>query len=116
MRPTPGLTARAVLERVIDGDTVDVSLLIPFRVRLLDCWAPELHGTDRDVGAMAKQMLQDLVPRGTRLIVQVPTGQADSADDVLSFGRVLGNVWREHDDLSLSEQMVATGLATKERL
>lgn len=114
-RPLPGLTARAVLERVVDGDTIDVSVMLPFRIRLLDCWAPETHGPAKGVGNMAKSMMQELVPRGTRLMVHIPTEHADSATDIFSFGRVLGEVWRDADAKSLSELMVETGFASKDK-
>lgn len=112
MAPLPGITARATVERVVDGDTMDVSLEIPLRVRLLDCWAPELHGAYADAGKMAKRELQALAPHGMRCIVQVPTAEARAVSDVFSFGRALGNVWRLNETMSLSELMVQGGFAT----
>ena len=114
--PPLGLTARAVVERVVDGDTIDLSLQIPVRVRLLDCWAPEMHGPNSAAGIMAKRTLQDLVPHGSRVTCSVPTAEARGVSDVFSFGRVLGNVWRWNDEKSLSEWMVEMHMATAHKV
>lgn len=111
-QPPLGLTARAAVVRVVDGDTLDVMLMLPVRVRLLDCWAPEITGTEKLDGIAAKELLEKLAPVGSRVRVQVPTSEADALGDVLTFGRVLGNAWREGESESLSEQMVAAGMAS----
>lgn len=111
-QPPLGLTARAAVVRVVDGDTMDVMLMLPVRVRLLDCWAPEITGVQKPDGIAAKELLEQLAPVGSRVRVQVPTAEADALGDVLTFGRVLGNAWREGEDQSLSELMVAAGMAT----
>lgn len=113
--PPLGVTARATVLRVIDGDTLDVTLEVPLRLRLLDCWAPEMHGSDRIAGAKAKEQLEALLPLGTQVHVHVPTGKAQSLGNVLTFSRVLGHVFIPGQDQSISEQMVASGCATKEK-
>lgn len=115
-QPPLGLTARAVVTRIVDGDTMDVMLMLPVRVRLLDCWAPEITGVQKPEGIVAKEQLEKMAPVGSRVRVQVPTGDADALCDVLTMGRVLGNVWRDGDDESLSELMVAAGMATPEKV
>ena len=40
-KPVPGWATTCELDRVIDGDTIDVRVSRVIRVRLLDCWAPE---------------------------------------------------------------------------
>lgn len=116
MSPPLGITARAIVDRIIDGDTVDVYLTIPVRVRLLDCWAPETHGIDRPEGEVSKAALEALIPVGTHVVVNVPTGQVDALSGVFTFGRVLGNVYRVSEKRSISELMVAQGLATKTKV
>jgi len=115
-QPPLGLTARATVERVLDGDTLDVVLQLPVRIRLLDCWAPEIHGAEKPQGIASKEQLERMAPVGSHVRVQVPTGKADALGDVLTLGRVLGHVWRDGDDESLSELMVAAGLATTEKV
>lgn len=111
-QPPLGLTARAAVVRVVDGDTMDVMLMLPVRVRMINCWAPEITGEQKLDGIAAKEQLEKMAPVGSRVRVQVPTAEADALGDVLTFGRVLGHVWRENDNESLSELMVAAGMAT----
>jgi endonuclease YncB( thermonuclease family) len=111
-QPPLGITARAVIERVIDGDTVDVFLTIPVRVRLLECWAPEVTGVEKLVGIKSKEALERIAPRGSHVRLHVPTGQVDAMIGVLTFGRVLGHIYREGESETLSELMVAAGMAT----
>lgn len=112
MPPPPlGLTARAIVRRVLDGDTLDVELRLPVRVRLLDCWAPEIHGPDKPAGLQSKAAAEALAPPGTHGILHVPTAQADALGDVLTLGRVLGTFWPAGADASLAELLVAAGQA-----
>lgn len=111
--PPLGITARATVDRVIDGDTLDVHLMIPVRVRLLNCWAPELH--EANAGPAAKEALETIAPPGSALHLHVPTQQADAMIDVLTFGRVLGEAYLDGDDDSLSHHMVSLGYATREK-
>jgi len=113
--PPLGITARARMLRVIDGDTVDVQLEIPVRVRLKDCWAPELHGDDKIAGEKAKTALQLMAPVGTHLIVHVPTQEVDALAGVFTFGRVIADVYVREDDDSLNEHLVQMGHATREK-
>lgn len=113
--PPLGLTARATVERVIDGDTVDVLVRIPVRVRLLDCWAPEVHGAEANKGKRSKSQLETLLPVDSHVTLQVPTANVDALSGVFTFGRVLGNVWRQGDDESVSQLMVGMGMATQHK-
>lgn len=113
--PPLGITARAIVERVIDGDTLDVVLQFPVRVRLLNCWAPEIRGDSVHQGVKSKLALSGLLPKGSRVMVNVPTKDAMQVSDVLTFGRVLADVYREHDELSISERMVQDGYATQSK-
>lgn len=112
-----GITARAKVLRVIDGDTVDVELRLPVRIRLRDCWAPELRGEERDAGQRAKRELAAILPRGRRVVVTIPTQSARQLGDVLTFGRVLGHIWAKISGSrkSIAAEMVDRGHATRER-
>ena len=107
-QPPLGITARAIVKRVLDGDTLDVELVLPCRVRLLNCWAPELHTEE---GKKSKDALCTLSPEGSRVVLQIPTTDAQNVKDVFTFGRVLGNIWREGDEDSISHLMVINGHA-----
>ena len=114
-QPPLGITARAVIDRIIDGDTLDVLLTIPVRVRLKNCWAPEIHGVEKPLGIIAKEQLERMAPVGSHVRVNVPTGEVDAMAGVFTFGRVVGDVWREGDSDSLGTLMVASGVASYEK-
>ena len=120
--PEPSWTTKAVVTNVVDGDTVDVEIRRTIRVRLIDCWAPETHmdgrlpeakqAAEKKAGMKAKEDLKALA-LGKPVILQVPT-----SEDLLkstTMGRVLGRVWLEGDDESLSEKQVKSGNATREK-
>lgn len=109
--PPAGITTVATVDRVIDGDTIHVSVTKTFRVRILDCWAPETRGENRDAGIESKRHLQSIIPQGSKITVHIPAGR--TVGDSLSFGRVLADVYRGND--SVAEMMVEAGQATRER-
>lgn len=115
--PEPGIAVRVIIADVYDGDTVTVTWTQTARVRLLDCWAPEVRTTDAGeklAGEAARDFLHDLAA-GKSGVLHIPTAGARRIDDVLTMGRVLGNIWLDGDPLSLSEHMRDAGLATKEK-
>lgn len=116
--PQPGWTTPAKVGRVIDGDTVEVSVTRKIRVRLLDCWAPESRTRDlaeKARGLESKRRLGELIDRAAgEVILQVPTGQDQELAEVFTFGRVLGRLWLP-DGREVSATMVAEGLATKKK-
>lgn len=80
----------ATIERVIDGDTVDLSIDLGFsvwirqRVRLAGIDAPERY---TDAGRAAKAYLAALLPEGLK--VQTQTMKAESTE---KYGRYLADV------------------------
>lgn len=113
MKPTPGLTARAIVTNVVDGDTVDVELRIDARIRLLDCWAPESRTTDgneKQRGLASKANLETLAQTESAIVV-IPFNHASSLADVLTLDRILGRIWMDGQDYDLSTQQVLAGHA-----
>jgi len=111
VRPSPGLTAKCRVLEVYDGDTLTVELRIPVRVRLLDCWAPEL----REPGGLeSRDHLDDFaaLKSGT---LWIPWDDARRAGDVWSFDRVLGHVWIDGEVRSASQVQIEAGHATLEK-
>ncbi len=114
--PLPGWTTQAKCLRVIDGDTLEVEVRRVFRVRLLDCWAPESkidprvneadQVAEKKAGQAAKENLRKLA-EGKDCIVQIP-GDVDVAK-AITMGRWLGRVWV--GDVELSEAQVRGGFA-----
>ena len=101
------------VERVVDGDTIDVVLDLGFdilyksRVRLYGIDTPESRTRNKDEkvrGKMAGAFLKDAVDNGTQVVIQ--TKLKDSRG---KYGRVLGNVIV--DGLNINETMVKNYLA-----
>jgi endonuclease YncB( thermonuclease family) len=114
-KPPPiGLTTDAIVTKVIDGDTLEVEISRKVRVRLLDCWAPESRGEDSSLGKAAREHLRQMVT-GHSVVCQFPASPDGEVQDIFTFGRVLGRVWRAKDGVNLSEQMVKDGFACKEK-
>src|SRR6056300_491410 len=94
----------AALEKVVDGDTVDVLIDLGFdvltrqRVRLLGIDTPESRTSDleeKKYGLMSKKALKDWCLKAVAsekddIEMELRTPEADSRG---KFGRVLGEVW-----------------------
>lgn len=120
MQPPLGIVLPVEIVSVYDGDTITVRRTWEARVRLLDCWAPEIRGgtpAEKQRGEFAKVALENFcggIPICCmRAKLLIPTEHADRIDDIQSMGRILGHVWVGDDTESLSEKMVASGYATK---
>lgn len=96
---------------VIDGDTVEVTIVRRLRVRLLDCWAPESRTLDpheKVLGLASKESMKSIAgDRDATLFV--PT-HGESLQEIMTLGRVLGEVWI--DGRNISEVQVERGHAT----
>ena len=96
------------VERVVDGDTVDVVLDLGFnilykcRVRLFGIDTPESRTRNLDEkarGKMAGAFLKEAIDNGTKVVIQ--TKLKDSRG---KFGRVLGNV--VVDGININQSMI----------
>lgn len=115
--PPLGLTARCSVRHVVDGDTLDIDVVVPLRIRLLDCWAPESRTKDiseKVLGMAAKRNLDDLT-KGLTGVVFIPTSEAKSLADVLTLGRVLGRLWMDGEEEDVSSKQVAAGYASSRK-
>ncbi len=101
------------VERVVDGDTIDVVLDLGFdirfksRVRLYGIDTPESRTRNKDEkvrGKMAGAFLKDAVDNGTKVVIE--TKLKDSRG---KYGRVLGNV--VVDGVNINEEMIKNFLA-----
>jgi micrococcal nuclease len=83
---------RCTLNRVIDGDTVDLTIDLGFyifrreRIRLLGINTPELTGPTAAQGARAAAVLFDML-KGQPLTIQTKKDKTDK------YGRMLGTLW-----------------------
>ena len=101
------------VDRVVDGDTIDVVLDLGFdimfksRVRLYGIDTPESRTRDLDEkarGKMASAFLKEAVENGSKVVIE--TKLKDSRG---KYGRVLGNV--VVDGLNINEAMIEKFLA-----
>lgn len=112
--PVAALQLRGVVVDVYDGDTVTVEFKLLARVRLLDCWAPEIKTTDANEkrrGLNARDFLKGMADKKP-VVVVVPLDEANRLDDLFTFGRLLGHIYLRGEDESLSEKMRTAGHAT----
>ena len=106
---------KAKVDRVVDGDTIDVTLDLGFdisyrgRVRFQGINAPESRTRDaveKERGLAAKRYVEDWVSAlEQKVIIQT------SLDDRGKFGRILGRILNE-DGECLNDEMVSLGHAT----
>lgn len=99
----------ATVERVIDADTVEVTLQVKFHVRILDCWAAEKNTPE---GREAIKFASTLVKRGDNVVVNLPL--AKSGLPAISFNRVVGSIITA-DGLDFGATLVNSGHATKSK-
>lgn len=120
MPPPPlGLSTPVRIERVIDGDTVVVTIERQVTVRLLECWAPETRTADpqeRRRGRASAAHLATLLPPQTPATLYVPGSADGHVADLLTFGRVLGRIWCPGAECDVSALQVAAGHATPDKV
>lgn len=97
----------AIVERIIDGDTLDASIKRKtVRIRLLNIDTPEIgqEGNPSECFAEdAKQRLEELVPPGTKVHLEYDQERTDK------YGRTLAGVFLEEQ--FVNEQLASEGLA-----
>ena len=106
---------KATVDRVIDGDTIDVVLDLGFdisyrgRIRFQGINAPESRTRDaveKQAGLAAKRYVEDWINgHEKRVIIQT------SLDDRGKFGRILGRILNDEGEC-LNDEMVSLGHAT----
>jgi micrococcal nuclease len=98
----------AVIDRVIDGDTVDAIVDCGFnihfceRFRLFGINAPEVRGEERPQGLESAEALREWC-EGRDVIIETLKDKKEK------YGRYLGTIWL--DGVNINEEMVRLGLA-----
>lgn len=91
---------KAMLKRVIDGDTIDVlvdlgfSITMEMRLRLADVDTPELRSQDeseRDKAQAAKKFVEDFI--GEHGMLVITTHKTAAGKERTTFGRYVADVW-----------------------
>ena len=106
---------KAQVERVVDGDTIDVTLDLGFdiqlkgRIRFAGINAPESRTRDaveKEMGLAAKRYVEDWTSAlENKVIIQT------TLDDKGKYGRILGRILND-DGECLNDEMVSLGHAT----
>jgi micrococcal nuclease len=103
---------RAVIERVVDGDTVYVLASLGLdeyayrMVRIRDANAPELFSgpnEERELGKAARDFLVELIPEGTRCRIVTER-------DITTFGRYVADIELE-DGTDVTTALIESGHA-----
>lgn len=99
MTTSPAYTYRAIVTRIVDGDTIRVDLDLGLHIwqrdmplRLLGYDAPEVRGVERPQGIQATEAIAALLSVGSTVIVRTEKGD--------SFGRYLAQVWKDGEDIN----------------
>ena len=104
---------KAKVQRVIDGDTIDVDIWLGFdvvlpkqRVRLYGIDTPESRTRNKEEkvrGLLSKQYLKSICPKGRTIILE--------SKEKGKFGRILGVIYQETEDISINQKMCDDGYA-----
>ena len=103
---------RAIIRRVVDGDTVDITLDLGFdilynnRIRLLGIDTPESRTRDleeKKLGLAAKDRVKELCPVGSTVTVKT------TKDGRGKFGRILGEIYV--GDVNVNKLLIEEGHA-----
>ena len=104
-------TYKAILDRVVDGDTIDANINLGFditihkRIRLAGIDTPESRTRDLEEkkrGLASKQRLIELLGEGNFVLESKEVGK---------YGRVLGTILV--DDVNINETLVEEGFAVE---
>ena len=105
---------RATIRRVVDGDTVDITLDLGFdilynnRIRLVGIDTPESRTRDleeKKLGLAAKERVRELCPVGSTVTVKT------TKDGRGKFGRILGEIYV--GDVNVNKLLIEEGHAVE---
>jgi endonuclease YncB( thermonuclease family) len=125
--PELGWTTDGHVTDVHDGDTITVRVYRDFRVRIRNCWAPELEpveqrrkwGARKDIppeSGMASHLHLRNLADGYQVRLHVVGSPDGDFRDSTSMGRVIGDVYLLKDGTNLAEAQVQAGHATRSKV
>jgi len=101
--------------KVVDGDTIDADIDLGFdicltkRVRLSGVDTPESRTTDlkeKKLGFESKEWLKRRLEFAKDVLIKT-----ELPDSTEKYGRILGNLYVNNEELSLNQQMIDEGYA-----
>ena len=107
--PAAAIAVPCRVIEVVDGDTVTVEVTLRMRVRLKDCWAPEL----REEGGPESRDHMRRLALDQDAVLLVDLEGARRLDDVFTFGRIVGSIYVDGKDAS--QQQIEAGHAFERR-
>lgn len=103
------------LDKVVDGDTIDVTIDLGFdirysaRVRLAGIDTPESRTKDlaeKELGLKSKQYLKDVLESAETIVIRT-----EKPDSTGKYGRILGWIFINHQTVSINDKMITLGYA-----
>lgn len=109
---------KAKVDRVVDGDTIDVVIDLGFkitthqRIRMLGINTPETYNVKKESeefkkGLIAKQYTERRLAENKNEI------KLDTEKTTEKYGRYLGTIWLADSQKSLNDELLENGLAKK---
>jgi len=92
---------------VHDGDTGTVLIQLKLNVRYDNCWAPELK---ERLGKESATRAKEAIGKGGRLFISL--SDVHNLADLLTFGRVVGEIWLDGEVESESQKQIRLKLAS----
>jgi micrococcal nuclease len=116
LRPSQLYNYTVTVEKIIDGDTLDIIIHLGFkislreRVRLAGIDTKEIFGPRAEpAGQTSKQFTTDWVGKAKQVTLSVKQFAPDVTRE--KYGRVLGAFYRDNDPTSLNDALIEAGLA-----
>lgn len=106
--PSPQLVLPCKVISVYDGDTPTVTVSFIMKIRLKDCWAPEISGPQREKGLVSREKLKEMVLTKEGMLV-VPL--YDDLGKSTNLSRIVGILYV--DGKNINTEMVRLGYATR---
>ena len=103
------------LVKVVDGDTIDVEIDLGFdisitqRIRLAGIDTPESRTRDlaeKELGLEVKELLKKKLEEAETIVIKT-----EKPDSTGKFGRVIGWLHLDHEEVSFNQTLIATGYA-----
>lgn len=103
-QPPKGWTTDVKLKRIVDGDTIVVSIEREIIIRLQDIDTPETYRpqsqAEKEHGLSAKNYLEYLL-KGSELVIHIPASEMGQMKDITSIGgRIQGRLFANGMDVT----------------
>ena len=104
---------KGYIKRIVDGDTIVVDLDLGLDVWLRDQYVrldglntPETRGKEKELGKVAKEYVESLLPVGSEVEIL-----SEKYDPHGKYGRIIGYVFYTENDWNLNQKLIDEGYA-----